>query len=285
MLPQDRIPMLPMNSDVAQEPDVVEPTIAGGEVTVISQAQKQRALQFVAQATSMVVSNPAEYEVALLAQSDIRALKDHIESRTERIIRGIRTWLDERYADKREAIKPLDEADKTIGAKAQAWKQAEDERTEKERQRLQAEADAKARADADAEAKRKDKEAEKLRKAGDAKAAKEREREAESLRTAPISAPSVSIASRVPDVAGMTAGDNWAADENIDIKLLAEAVYKGWCVSNAISPNTKFLNQQAKAMKPDRAGQPNGLNVIDPKTKRTPFPGVKAINKGTSRRT
>lgn len=256
---------------------VMPDTIPDG--SPISLAIRQRCIVLAAFAKDLNVTNAAQYEIALQHQSDIRSQIDTIEEGYQPAIDKLRVPLDGFYEDKRALLKPLQIADKIISGIALAWKAAEDERAERETRRLQAEADAEAQREREAQEKAIERERAAALKSGDKTKAAELKEELTTLAEQPVVGRQVQVTSHVPAVAGMGAGKKWVPREDtIDIVKLAEAVAKGWCSKLAIVPNMKFLNAQAKSREKE-------FNEVDPKTKRTPFPGVQAYNAGITRRT
>ena len=74
--------------------------------------------------------------------------------------------------------------------------------------------------------------------------------EAEAIREAPSTVPPVTVAKDrfVPKVAGTSRRETWKA-EVADLAALAKAVVAGTVPIQAIQPDQKFLNQQARALK------------------------------------
>jgi hypothetical protein len=264
-----RIPELIATDDGLMIPHVAPPTL--------SIEVRQRAIVLAALKDSIRVSNSVEYEHALEQQKDIRNQIDVIEAAYKPAIEKLRPILDGWYEDVRVLRKPLEAADKAVGAAALSWKNAEEQRARDEQRRLQAEADARAQAERDAQLKARQAEAARLAKK-DPKAAAAVREEAAQLAAQPVVAATVHVDANVPTVAGIAAGEKWVCREDaVDIKKLCEAVAKGWCDTIAVVPNWKYLNGRAKLDK-------EKFNQADPKTKRTPWPGVVAYNAGSTRR-
>lgn len=247
--------------------------------TPISLEVRQRAITMAALKDRIEVTNSVQYEHALDEQKKIRDEIDAITTSYDAVIAPRRKVLDAWYEDKRALLKPLQDADGIIGRKALDWRAAEDRKAELERQRLQKIADDDAEAERRRELAAREKEIAKAAKAGNTATVRELKQEMKAVAASPVVARTVQVDSKVPDVAGMAVGDAWKIDaEKIDLIRLAEAVYRGWCSPKAIEPAAKFLGQQARSLEKE-------FNVADPKTKRTPFPGVVSVNAGKSSRT
>lgn len=182
---------------------------------------------------ALVVQNQDEYTRALLFVKGVRAYKKTIGFRHDPGIQSAREHLNFLREEKDKHIRPIDEIDKAVSARAGAWREnerlaaaAEERRVNEERRRVAAEqAEAQRRAD-EAQAKlllkQRQKEIEQARKSGELKQreanrlAKEAEAQAERDRQAAREAEEaarqvkeVKVKPAIPKMAGIMGRTNW----------------------------------------------------------------------------
>ena len=157
--------------------------------------QKNAIAAFVQKYSSLVVTNPEEYQDAggLLAR-----IKAEIKARLE-YWKPAKKKLDEAHAEickkEKDSIAPLKELEKTVGEKMSLWSQAEERKRRDEEVRLQADARKKAADDAK-------RQADLLKKSG-------RPEEAKAVIQQAAVPVQVVVQSSVPKVAGLSERKSW----------------------------------------------------------------------------
>ena len=185
------------------------------------------------EAEAIAVINQDDYTKALTFVKSLRAYKKDVGFKLDPGIHSAREHLEFLREEKAKHIRPIDELDKAVSARASTWReqerlaaQAEQKRLNEERQR-QAREDAErgriaAERDAEAQRKQREKEIERARKAGEfgkrdanrlAKEAREQaERDKEQARRdaeAAAQVKEVKVKPAIPKMAGIKGRTNW----------------------------------------------------------------------------
>jgi uncharacterized protein YdcH (DUF465 family) len=215
------------------------------------------------------ITTPEHYIALADRQTEIRNTIDGIEADVVTITAPWRAKISRVSEKVRPIVTSLKQADARCTTLLGDYDAAQERIRQAEEDRLRKEAEAQAKAEQERTARALDRQAEREAKRGNKATARELRQQAESTRTEQVSV-SVHVESAVPKTS--TAGSfTWEADV-FDVRKLIEAVYRGWVEVDALLSNEKYLNKLA-------SGRKEGMNIVNAKTKRLPYPGVRAVKK------